>query len=250
MKSVGVMMPAYNAEKHIGSALQSLLQQRSDAHLKIVVVDDGSSDQTARIVRAIAETAPEVTFIEIQHGGISVARNAALDCLPQTDFVTWLDADDLVPPGRLARDLSFFEEEPGLDAVYGYIRMFRGVGADPLMPDLTAPYLDFRGIQLGAGLWRSHLLSAAGRFNPELDQGEDTDLLFRFFQSRPKIRLLDEVSLYYRRHEANITNDRSAGSRFFVKALREHIKRQRSGGVGVPPGFFDYRDYRDWEGWR
>jgi glycosyltransferase involved in cell wall biosynthesis len=250
MTSIGVMMPAYNAERYIGAALESLLRQREDAHLRIVVVDDGSSDQTATIVRSVAKEAPEVTLVEIPHGGIAAARNAALDNLPQTHFVTWLDADDLAPPRRFARDLAFFEAEPGLDAVYGYIRMFRAVGPDPLVPDLTSPYLDFRGIQLGAGLWRSDLLSAVGRFNPNLDQGEDTDLLFRFFQARPNIKLLDDVSLFYRRHDANITNDRSAGSRFFIKALREHISRQRNGGVGVPAGFFDYRDYRDWEGWR
>src|SRR5262249_38831469 len=103
---IAVLMPAFNAEATIASALKSILRQRDAGDLDIIVVEDGSTGATADVVTALAATAPEIRLIRIAHGGISKARNAALNAIAaDTDLVGFLDADDLSPEGRLARDI-------------------------------------------------------------------------------------------------------------------------------------------------
>lgn len=247
---LAVMMSAYNAAPFIADALASLLRQRDAAQLDIIVVNDGSTDATGEIVRRLAGEAAEVRLIETPNQGIPKARNEALDAIaPDTDLVTWLDADDLSPAGRFARDLPMFAD-PGLDFVYGWTRTFRDTATDPLEPDLTQPYVDVRGIQFGAALLRKSVLDRIGRFDETLARGEDADFLFRLFQLRPAIKVIDDICVYYRRHGSNVTNDHGEANRFFARAILMHSKRNREGGALVPQGFFNCHAYRDWEGWR
>lgn len=246
---IAVMIAAYNAAPYVGDALASLLRQRDAAQLDIIVVNDGSTDGTGDIVRTVAAEAPEVRLIETPNQGIPRTRNAALDALtPDTELVTWLDADDLSPAGRFARDIEHFAADPALEFLYGTTRIFRRTAVDPLQPDLTDRYLDVRGIQFGAALLRKRTLDAVGRFDEALERGEDTDLLFRLFQLQPKIKVLDDICVYYRRHQTNVTNDRVGSNRYFVRALLDHIRRRRTGGISVPPGFFNCHAYRE-DGW-
>jgi len=239
--TLAVMMPAYNAAAFVEDALDSLLRQRDAAELDIIVVNDGSTDATGEIVAAKAGHASEIRLISGPHRGITRARNAAIDALrPGTEFVAMLDADDLSPPGRFARDLRAFAGDSSLDFLYGFTRMFRGVGADRLAPNPAGPWVDMRGVHLGASLMRISLLHRVGRFDEALPQGEDTDFLFRMFDLKPKIRLIDDLCVYYRRHRDNITNGealmRSNLSRVVLTRLRR--QRQGEGGLALPEGFF------------
>jgi glycosyltransferase involved in cell wall biosynthesis len=122
---IAVIVPAYNAEATIASALRSLLRQCEEADLHIIVVDDGSADRTSEVVQAIAATAPEIRLVERAHGGISKARNAGLRAIDAaTDMVGFLDADDLSPKGRFARDAAVLEADPSFELVYAKIRFF------------------------------------------------------------------------------------------------------------------------------
>lgn len=240
---LAVMMAAYNAAPFIEDALASLLRQRDAAQLDIIVVNDGSTDGTGDIVRRIAGEAAEVRLIETANAGVAAARNRALEAVaPGTDLVTSLDADDLSPPGRFARDIRHFATDPALDFHYGRTRMFKDIADDGLEPDLSSGrYVDYRGVQLGAALMRVSLARAIGPFDERLVQGEDTDYLFRMFQLRPTIKLDDAVCVYYRRHATNITHQIEISGSFYRRVILEHARRQRAGGAPVPPGFFEGR---------
>jgi glycosyltransferase involved in cell wall biosynthesis len=94
-------MPAYNAQRWIEQALRSALDQTWRA-LEVIVVDDGSHDATVKTVRSMRS--PRVRLIEQENAGPCVARNRAL-AQAQGEYVQWLDADDLLAPDKVERQL-------------------------------------------------------------------------------------------------------------------------------------------------
>lgn len=121
---LSVIMPARNAERTIAEAVASVLAQ-DHQNIRLLVVNDGSTDGTARILDAITD--PRLTIIHQPHGGVSKARNAALE-QASGSYVCFLDADDVMPEGSITSRLAVFEQDPGLDFVDGAV-----VYCDPLM---------------------------------------------------------------------------------------------------------------------
>lgn len=114
--SVAVIMTAYNAESWIPDALASLRAQTLQT-FRICVVDDGSSDATADIVRSSARRDPRIRLVQTNHIGRGPALNLALQHVSNADYIANLDADDLAKPARLERQLRFLAERPDVGLV-------------------------------------------------------------------------------------------------------------------------------------
>ncbi len=98
---VSILIPAYNAERWIGDTIQSALAQ-TWPRVEIIIVDDGSRDRTLQIARQFASKTVSVATQENQ--GASAARNKAFE-LSQGDYIQWLDADDLLAPDKIAKQM-------------------------------------------------------------------------------------------------------------------------------------------------
>src|SRR6266481_1373366 len=103
---VSILIPAYNAGPWIGDTIKSALNQ-TWPRKEIIVVDDGSRDETVAIARQF--TSNDVTVISQENQGASAARNKALQ-LCQGDYIQWLDADDLLAPDKIQRQLAVLGE--------------------------------------------------------------------------------------------------------------------------------------------
>jgi glycosyltransferase involved in cell wall biosynthesis len=242
---VAVIVPVYNGEKYIEDALASLLRQREDADLDIVVVNDGSTDGTLPIVRRLASEAPEIRIVERPHSGLAQTRNAGIDALrPDADLVTQLDSDDLSPAGRFARDVALFRNDPELELHYGAMRVFRDERRGLLEPDPLLPTVDVRAVQLGGLLIRTSLLARVGRFDESFSTADDVDFVFRALELGPKLQVVDDVAVYYRRHGLNMSReDVGKNKAEFARAMMmAAVRRRRSGTARVPPGFFNAKD--------
>jgi glycosyltransferase involved in cell wall biosynthesis len=238
---ISIHMPAYNAEATIGSALKSLLRQRDAGQLDIIVVDDGSVDRTRDAVLTLAARAPEIRLIGIGHGGISRARNEALRAMtPDTDLVGFLDADDLSPVGRLARDVAVFQADPTIDLIYSKIRFFDHEDTERLAPSASSHAVDGRNVNLAAGLFRRRLVDRVGLFDEALVQSEDMDFVLRIFEQRPTYLLSDQVGVFYRKHHGGITENRRQARQEMVRAmLRSRLRR----GAPLPDGLVTIDQY-------
>src|SRR5258708_5132388 len=106
---VSILTPAYNAERWIASTIQSAIGQ-TWTRKEIIIVDDGSTDRTAELARQFASK--EVKVVSTPNQGAAAARNHALQ-LSQGDFVQWLDADDLLSPDKIERQLGALGELDG-----------------------------------------------------------------------------------------------------------------------------------------
>jgi len=116
MESVSVVVPAFNAEAFVGEALQSVIAQ-THKPLEVIVVDDGSTDNTASIVQAISSDAPfPVTLVRQSNKGLPAARNAGIR-RAKGKWIAFLDADDVWKPNHL---LTFVQHPPG-DETYGLL---------------------------------------------------------------------------------------------------------------------------------
>src|SRR5882672_10540734 len=96
MPTISVVIPCFNAAAWIGDTLASVLEQRHQ-DLEVIVVDDGSTDTSAEL---IAHAFPSVCLVRIENGGASRARNVGTQ-LARGEFIQYLDADDLLGPGKL-----------------------------------------------------------------------------------------------------------------------------------------------------
>jgi glycosyltransferase involved in cell wall biosynthesis len=98
---VSILIPAYNAETWIADTIKSAIAQ-TWVDKEIIVVDDGSTDQTLAVARQFASK--EVAVVTQQNQGASAARNHALS-LSQGDYIQWMDADDLLSPDKVEKQM-------------------------------------------------------------------------------------------------------------------------------------------------
>jgi len=176
---VSILIPAYNAEDWIADTIQSAIAQ-TWPRKEIIVVDDGSKDRTAEVARHFASK--DVSIISVKNQGAAAARNHAWK-LSQGDYIQWLDADDLLAPDKIERQLAALGEDGSkrilLSSSWGWFnyRTRRArFDASSLWQDLspvewlirkmaenlhmqTATWLTSRELAEAAGLWDTRLLS-------------------------------------------------------------------------------------------
>jgi glycosyltransferase involved in cell wall biosynthesis len=121
---VSVVIPAYNAERFLRPAAESVLRQ-SLHDLALVIVDDGSSDGTLLVARSIAD--PRVTVLPLSNGGPARARNAGCR-VRHSEYVAFLDADDLWDPGKLAAQVAYLDTHQHHVGVGSFMRYVSASG--------------------------------------------------------------------------------------------------------------------------
>jgi glycosyltransferase involved in cell wall biosynthesis len=119
---VRVIIPTYNRAALVCNAIRSVLSQNF-SDFEVVVVDDGSTDDTRAAVAALAEQDARVTYLYKHNGGVSSARNAGVMEPGSFSYVAFLDSDDeWIEQGHLRQCVDIFEEAPDVDVVYARVR--------------------------------------------------------------------------------------------------------------------------------
>jgi len=203
---VSILIPAYNAEPWIGETIQSALAQ-TWPRKEIIVVDDGSRDQTAVVARRFASK--EVAVISTENHGAAAARNHALR-LSQGDYIQWLDADDLLSPDKIERQLTGCGGEDRrllLSSAWAHFT-YRPSRArfvpSSLWQDLSP--IEWLVRQLGENLhmqtatWLTsrELTEAAGPWDTRLHVDDDGEYFCRVLLASQGTRFVPEARVFYR----------------------------------------------------
>jgi len=218
---VSVVIPTFNGARFIADGVKNVLAQDYPA-LEIIIVDDGSLDDTAE---AVARLPVDVRYLRQANAGASSARNRGIRDT-SGEFVAFLDVDDQWPVGNLERLVDHMAAHPELDVVHGYAQILR---LDPR----TERY-EFEGnpresfpFYIGAGLYRRHVFERVGLFDTELKFAEDTDWYQRAEEFGCQVEALEEVTLHVRRHDQNMTRDKSLVELNVLRVLKRSLDRRR-----------------------
>lgn len=207
---VDVVIPAFNAAPTVAEAIRSVLAQ-SATRLRVIVVDDGSHDETAAIVTAIAREDARITLIRQRNCGISAAMNAGI-AAGDAPFVARLDADDKSAPDRHERQLRFLLDHPDVVAISG---AHREVGPDgtptgyvfqpPATPMCDPDHLPAREPELTQPFFmvRRAALDRLGGYRP-YPVSEDSDLYWRLAEIG-RLACLPDMMGDYRMHPNSIS---------------------------------------------
>jgi glycosyltransferase involved in cell wall biosynthesis len=225
--TVAALVPVWNGEAFLAEALESILVQ-VPAVDEVLVVDDGSSDESASLAESFG---PRVRCLRRAHRGVAATRNDALRS-SRSDLIAFLDADDVWPQGRLSRLLRALEESPECGIAQGRLqRLVRSGG--PTGWELVNE--SWRAPNLGTGLIRRSAFATVGLFDESLAAGDDVDWLLRARELGVRESCVDSITLHYRRHEANLTNDVAMDRSSLLRVLGRSIARRRAGGSQEPP---------------
>lgn len=233
---VSILIPAYNAERWVRSAIVSALNQ-TWRRKEVIVVDDGSTDNTVAVAREYES--PGVKVVSQRHSGASAARNRAL-ALAQGDYVQWLDADDVLAHDKIERQLTCPEirEDPWSlgSSAWGYF--YR----DPSQAILNPTEL-WSSLAPGEWLYRKcdrnlwmavetwlvsrRLCAAAGMWNEELLMDDDGEYFCRVLRKANKVHFVPDSLVCVRRGIATSLSSSSTLSRrkleSIMKSLHCHI---------------------------
>lgn len=219
---VSVIVAVYNGEDYLAQALDSVLKQ-SFQDIEILIVDDGSTDNTAAVAKPYTERS-NVQYIFQKNRGQGAALNTGAS-IAKGEFLSFIDYDDIWVFNKLQLQLKAFAENPALDAVFGYQKSFAENSAAEKLTFLREP---IPGYSAGTLLIRTSSFFKVGFFNTEISKGYFMPWYDRLNMLGLKKTLLPDL-LYHRRvHGKNISIGRdNKDYKDYFSALRA-VRRQRN----------------------
>jgi glycosyltransferase involved in cell wall biosynthesis len=217
MVTISVLIPARDAAPYLASSLECILAQDDfGLDLEVVVIDDGSEDDTLSLAQGAGAQDPRVRVVALPRRGISAALNAGL-ARAEGRYVARMDADDLCPRDRLRAQLRHLERHPGLDVVGTRVRMFP---ADEVTRNMEA-YLGWQNRLLihravvrnllvecplthATAMFRREALEKVGGWR-EVDGPEDLDLFLRGAEAGWRFGKVNRELYHWREREDRAT---------------------------------------------
>ena len=212
MALCSVIVPAFNVQAYIVEAIESALSQ-TYPEVEIIVVNDGSTDETAR---ALAPLRGKIKYVEQTNRGVAAARNRGLQ-EARGEFIALLDGDDVMFPGRLERVIGLLDEQPRfglatsdayflLDGASTEMRYYAEIPGGFRAEDQPYWILDYNFV-FGMVVVRRELFDVHGAFDESLRTCEDWDLWNRFILGGEHVGLVGEPLAYYRRRAESLSLD-------------------------------------------
>ncbi|PEC23566.1 glycosyltransferase family 2 protein [Bacillus cereus] len=201
---VSVIVPLYNAEKYIEETMESILNQ-TYKNIEIVIVDDGSKDQSSFIVKNLEKKYPQqIKYILQENQGVSVARNTGIENA-SGEYISFLDSDDLWHPTKIEKQIESMHKN-NMDACYcGYMNFYEETGekventTNFVKGNMTKAFLTHQ-VFAQTSTWifkKSIVMNHNIRFTPGCSWGEDLEFLFKLM-SVTDVCYVDEYLTYYR----------------------------------------------------
>lgn len=207
---VSVMMPTYNGAAYLHEAIDSILNQ-TYTHWELIIVDDGSTDETPAILQAYCRQHARIKAYRIAHGGRGKARNK---CLKEASgkYIAVCDSDDISLPNRFKAQVDFLETHPDIGVVSAQILHFD----DQHVPTLLYSYPETpeqiqarfdkgkMGVAHSASMFRRELIDKVGGYSEECLRAQDLEFFLRVNEVSHFVTLRDDL-LRYRNNPSTTT---------------------------------------------
>lgn len=239
MLLVSIIIPSYNASKYLNETIASVVRQ-TFSYWECIIVDDGSTDDTAKIVKEWIRKDNRFKYVYQSNTGLSAARNKGLE-YAKGDFIQFLDADDVILPFKLEKQLLEINKEfDKPKSIISYTDYAAGTSAD--IYTITAHYLSARFnssnyIEELIERWEStltipcnsFLFSASFfkeyniRFDTSLQNHEDFDCWLNIFKLQPQIKFINKKLCLYRSSDGSMSKQMKLMGEGFLQVLNKHI---------------------------
>jgi glycosyltransferase involved in cell wall biosynthesis len=220
---VSVIIPVYNGARYLRAALESVFAQ-TYRPFEVIVVDDGSADDSG----VIAQSFPEVRYISQTNEGVAAARNKGIESA-RGEFYAFLDQDDLWTPDKLKVQIEYLQNHPDVGYTLTQQKFFLDPGAT-LPAWFRKELFDtvHTGWVLGTLVVRRSVFEQVGNFAKGYGAANDSDWFFRAKAAEIPMAVVEELLLLKRIHEANDSARATEILSELRKVVRSSLERQRA----------------------
>ena len=225
-----IVVAVYNGAAFLEEALDSALGQ-DYAPIEVVVVDDGSTDATPDVIARY----PDIVALRQSNAGPGAARNSGI-AAARGEFIAFLDADDVLPVGKLSVQVEYLRDHPEVSVVLGrqQTRVEGGLSEPhwverPGWLPKTIPWDGREQIPPMTMVARREAFDRIGPFDTRFRFADDLDWLLRAHEAGVGLAMVDQIVLTRRVHGDNLTADRTALTSEMLMCLRAHMERARAG---------------------
>jgi len=223
---VSVLMPVYNREDLVREAIESVLRQ-DFSDFEFIIINDGSADNTDQVIRSFSDERIRY-FTNDLNLGIARSRNKAFS-LSKGTYIAVMDSDDVCHPGRLAAQVGYLDEHPDIGVLGTAAQVIdrnnrKGViYRMPSMHHMIKWEMPFRSPFVHPSVMiRRPLLEQANGYDVERDTVVDYELWVRL-RNFTRFANLDDVYIFYRHHERNITHTKSGEQMADALQIRRRV---------------------------
>ncbi len=219
---VSVIIPVKNGERFVIDALRSI-EKQNYPNIETIIVDDASTDD---LKGTLGQLSGDIRLLQSYGEGPAAARNVGIRNAT-AELIAFLDVDDLWPDDRLRLMVQALQSNPEIMVAHGYSQLMRLDKASNTYDFVGSPRETFP-YYIGAGLYRRDVFSRIGLFDTRLIYGEDTDWFSRAEHQGIRIEKLDLITLHVRRHDSNMTRDRTLAELTPLLMVKKLIDRKRA----------------------
>lgn len=206
---VSVIIPSYQSREYVSYAIETCLNQ-TYKNLEIIIIDDGSTDGTRELVKN-SYNRENIVYYYKTNGGLSSARNAGLK-LAKGEYIQFLDADDLIEPTKIEKQVNFLKSNLEIFGVYCGTKYFKNSVENIVYTNFIKHEGNiYKNLVLGNFIPVNSILCRRIEdlyFDETLRSFEDWDYWLRICEQGNKIAYIDEFLCYVRIHENNMSKDR------------------------------------------
>ena len=241
---LSVIVPSYNYGAYIAECLDSVMAQ-SFRHWECIVIDNGSTDNTATVVKAYEAKDSRIRYHFTEQKGVSFARNKAVE-LSRGEYILPLDADDKIDPTYLEKAIAILSTRPELKLVYCDAELFGAFSGKWVLPEYSLRDLLIENSIFCSALYRKADFYAAGGYNENMKEGfEDWDFWIRMLQGGEPVYKIPEALFYYRMRLNSRNGVLTPGKQLSLRRrIFEDHKALYEASFALPDLIFEYYELK------
>lgn len=214
---VSIITPCFNNAAYIEETLKAIIMQDYQ-NWECIVIDDGSTDQSAKLIQEIAQKEPRIKYLYQANSGAAAARNNGIKN-SKGKYILPIDGDDLIHPSYLSKGIPLLEAHPNIKVVCCKVKMFGAKSKEMILQPYSFKKLLIQNQLTVSSIYRRSDYDKTTGYDPKMFSSEDWEFWISLLKTGGEVRKIDETLLYYRRH-ANSKNKKNHNKR---QILRKYV---------------------------